>query len=265
MPKVKSTNLPFWKMLRIAILLVTLLVVVIESWRDQNQNWDKPIQVLLHPINADGRSSTQKYIQSLTDQDFADSKQYLQENIQHYYGKNTPVYFRYGRALTVIPPAVPSSGKVLDNIVWSLKFRYYAWKQHEKNDGYPTATLYLHYYDPEYRSRLMHSTALEKGRIGIVNLFANTKQHGSNQVVLVHELLHTFGATDKYDLRTGQPLYPIGFAEPNKQPRYPQSKAELMGGYIPISPQKQQTPKHLNQTMISRLTAEEVGWLKKAN
>ena len=35
-------------------------------------------------------------------------------------------------------------------------------------------------------------------------------------------LLHGFGATDKYDLATGQPLYPKGYAEPALKPLYPQ-------------------------------------------
>lgn len=47
----------------------------------------------------------------------------------------------------------------------------------------------------------MHSTALEKGRIGSVNLFAIPEQAPQNHVVIVHELLHGFGAKDKYDLK----------------------------------------------------------------
>ena len=57
---------------------------------------------------------------------------------------------------------------------------------------------------------------MEKGRIGSVNLFATKTQASQNQVVIVHELLHGFGAQDKYDLKTGQPLYPLGYAHPEK-------------------------------------------------
>ena len=58
---------------------------------------------------------------------------------------------------------------------------------------------------------------------------------GSDDMVIAHELLHTLGATDKYDLRTNQPAHPDGFAEPDREPLYPQSFAELMGGRIPVS------------------------------
>lgn len=63
---------------------------------------------------------------------------------------------------------------------------------------------------------MVHSTALEKGRIGSVNLFATRGQALQNQVVIIHELLHGFGAKDKYDLKTGQPIYPLGYAQPEK-------------------------------------------------
>ncbi len=112
------------------------------------------------------------------------------------------------------------------------------------------------------QNSLKHSTALERGRIGTVNLFASKKQSSSNKVVLVHELLHTFGAKDKYDLVTGQPINPVGYANPEQKPLYPQTRAEIMGGYIPLSATKSKTPDGLEYTMISRLTAQEMGWVK---
>ena len=81
-------------------------------------------------------------------------------------------------------------------------------------------------------------------------------------MVLAHELLHTVGATDKYDFSTGLPLYPIGYADPVQQPRYPQQRAELMGGRVPLSADKADIPRNLNQTTVSALTAREIGWLK---
>ena len=49
-----------WKKLRILILLLILLVVALNAYRDQNQDWSKPIIVLLHPVNADGQGTTQQ-------------------------------------------------------------------------------------------------------------------------------------------------------------------------------------------------------------
>lgn len=261
MAKKQQQSYPFWKNLRILILLAILLIVAMNAWRDKNQNWDRAIVVMLHPINADGLPETQRYIQSLTDADFKDAQQYLIQNSQQYRKKTSTFYIQYGREIKEKPPTVPQQG-IFNIIMWSLKFRYYAWKNETSADKSPTLTLYLNYYHPKTQSSLKHSTALENGRIGIVNLFADQKYHGSNQVVMVHELLHAFGATDKYDLATGQPIDPIGLAEPHKTPKYPQTFAEIMGGYIATSPHERHTPKSLAETRINLQTASEVGWIE---
>jgi hypothetical protein len=251
-----------WKKIRVGILLVILLIVAVNAWRDMNQDWSKPIVVLLHPINADGQRSTSAYIQQISTDDLEEIEHYLGLQSQAFRGQPISFHFQLGRELNILPPKFPESGRILDTVLWSLKFRFYAWKQHQGEDGSPSVTLYLNYYDPKLQKVLKHSTALERGRIGSVNLFASRKQSSSNKVVLVHELLHTFGAKDKYDFTTGQPLYPTGYANPEQQPRYPQQRAEIMGGYIALSENKSKTPEDLEDTMISRLTAQEMGWVK---
>lgn len=251
-----------WKKIRVALLLLILLIVGMNAWRDMNQDWTKPIVVLLHPINADGQPVTEHYIQQISVEDLEDMEHYLQVQSKEFRGQPISFHFQLGRELKALPPKVPETKSVLDTILWSLKFRYYAWKQHEGEDGSPSVTLYLNYYDPKLQKVLKHSTTLERGRIGTVNLFASKKQSSSNKVVLVHELLHTFGAKDKYDLATGQPINPTGYANPEQEPLYPQNRAEIMGGYIPLSPTKSKIPDDLEDTMISRLTAQEMGWVE---
>lgn len=251
-----------WKNIRVAILLVVLLVVAVNAYRDQNQDWNQPIHILLHPINADGLATTQQYIQQLQQDDFAEVKQYLEKNSQQYREQSSYFMIQIGRELQQTPPKMSEQPSILNNILWSLKFRFYAWKQHQSGDGSPSLTLYLNYYDPKQSRELKHSTALERGRIGSVNLFASPKQAAQNKVVLVHELLHGFGATDKYNLNNGEPIFPIGYAQADQQPLYPQTEAEIMGGRIPLSEHKSKMPNDLNETVISILTAREVGWIK---
>lgn len=251
-----------WKNIRVAILLVVLLVVAVNAYRDQNQDWNQPIHILLHPINADGLATTQQYIQQLQQDDFAEVKQYLEKNSQQYRGQSSYFMIQIGRELQQTPPKMSEQPSILNNILWSLKFRFYAWKQHQSGDGSPSLTLYLNFYDPKQSRELKHSTALERGRIGSVNLFASPKQAAQNNVVLVHELLHGFGATDKYNLNNGEPIFPIGYAQADQQPLYPQTEAEIMGGRIPLSEHKSKMPNGLNETVISILTAREVGWIK---
>lgn len=78
--------------------------------------------------------------------------------------------------------------------------------------------------------------------------------------VVAHELMHTLGASDKYDRRTEQPLWPDGYAEPELQPRFPQRRAEVMGGRIPLAPAKAEIPLGLEDAVVGPLTAQEIGW-----
>jgi hypothetical protein len=77
---------------------------------------------------------------------------------------------------------------------------------------------------------------------------------------MAHEVLHTLGATDKYDPATNLPIFPIGYAEPGRAPLYPQDKAELMGGRVPQSPRDAEIPQDLNRVVIGPATALEIGW-----
>jgi hypothetical protein len=120
--------------------------------------------------------------------------------------------------------------------------------------------MFVKYFAPQQGVPLRHSVGLRQGLIGVVNAFASADMEGSNQVVIAHELLHTFGATDKYDPATNQPLFPDGYAEPNANPPLPQSKAEIMAGRIPLSATQAETPRGLDETVIGAQTAREISW-----
>jgi hypothetical protein len=103
---------------------------------------------------------------------------------------------------------------------------------------------------------------LSKGQIGVIHAYASRLQRRQNAVVITHEMLHTFGATDKYDLTTLQPIYPQGYAEPGRNPRLPQALAEIMAGRIPINEQSAEIPVSLADTLIGPATAQEIGFLR---
>jgi hypothetical protein len=95
--------------------------------------------------------------------------------------------------------------------------------------------------------------------IGVIKVFADRNEHQRNLVIIAHELLHTLGASDKYDLRSNQPVFPDGYAEPERQPRHPQRLAEIMAGRIPLSEERAEIPGHLGRSMIGPATAAEIG------
>ena len=98
-----------------------------------------------------------------------------------------------------------------------------------------------------------------KEELGIINAFADSSYRGSNQVVIVHELMHTLGATDKYG-DGNLPAFPEGYAEPYRVPLYPQRAAEIMGGRIPLSQNQARIPESLREVIIGIHTAAEIHW-----
>jgi hypothetical protein len=96
----------------------------------------------------------------------------------------------------------------------------------------------------------------------VVHVFASRSQEAQNRIVMTHELLHTFGATDKYDLTTGLPKYPDGFADPQLFPRYPQQRAEIMAVKMPLSATEARMPDSLEYERVGPATAREIGWVR---
>lgn len=251
-----------WRAVRIFILLVILGLAIKQMFLDRaDLAWKDNFYVALYPVNADGSSEVSAYIKTLSQDDFEPAAEYFSEEGQRYQvGLRRPVEFRLGQTVTKIPPAPPIDGSVLQVALWSLKFRFFALTHSPKMLVNPDIRLYLLYYNPETHPKLSHSTALNKGRIGRVNLFGNQTYYKQNLVILVHELLHTVNATDKYDLSNGLPIFPDGFAEATKMPLYPQVYAEIMGGRLPKTPTQADIPKSLQQTIIGEKTAREIGW-----
>lgn len=253
-----------WRKLRIIVLLMILVTVLKQTWLDKaDLDWNDNFNVVVYPINADGTPEVDHYIKTLIRADFEPIAEYFSDEAKRF-GLNMrrPMEVQLGARVERRPPVPPEAASALKTIIWSLKFRYYAWKNSPKVAVTPKIRMYLLYYDPAIHNRLGHSTALSKGRVGYVNLFGSQAYHKKNAVILSHEMLHTLGATDKYDLSTTLPVYPDGYAEPEKSPRYPQDFAELMGGRIPVSDTQAEIPKNLGQTLIGDKTAFEIGWLK---
>lgn len=251
-----------WRKLRISILLIILITVAHNAWlQAKDVEWKKSLYVAVYPVNADGSPKSERYIKTLNQEQLAPIEEYLADQAKQYgLAAQPPFKLRLGVKVDNRPPQPAKGGNVLQTIVWSLQFRWWAWRNSPHIRVPPQIRMYLLFHDPERYSMLPHSTALHKGRIGLVNVYADHDHEKQNAVVLAHELLHTVGATDKYDLANSQPMFPEGYAHPEKHPRYPQSDAELMAGRISISPTQSRMPESLAQTMVGNLTAQEIGW-----
>ncbi len=94
-----------------------------------------------------------------------------------------------------------------------------------------------------------------------MHAFASKKQSKRNNIVIAHELLHTVGASDKYD-QFGNPIGPDGLADPNRSPIYPQKRAEIMAGTVALTASNSKMASSLKKCEVGKKTALEIGWLK---
>ena len=150
---------------------------------------------------------------------------------------------------------------MLDTLLWSLKMRWSASRIDSGSDRpYPDIKLFALYHEESAGAVLDRSTALERGLIAVAELFAGHSSTGANQIVMAHELLHTLGATNKYDLGTNLPIYPHGYANPEAHSLYTQRSAELMAGRVPLDERTAEIPSGLQLTVVEPETAAEIGW-----
>jgi hypothetical protein len=254
-----------FKQFRILILLLVLLLVAVGTWltKLRTTSWEKPLVVAIYPINGDGSAKSADYIEHLTLSEFDDIEHFFAEEAEQYrLAVKQPVDIVMGPVLTEQPPAPPKDRNVLGVMWWSLKMRLWAW-QVGRDYGPPAhIQMFVLYHDPKLNPRVAHSLGLQKGLLGVVHVFAGDKQAAGNNVVIAHELLHTVGASDKYQPQTNQPIFPIGYAEPDKEPVLPQEFAEIMAGRIPLSASKFRQARSLNEVLVGEYTALEINWIE---
>lgn len=253
-----------FRTLRIGLLLLILVGVAGDAWltRLRSTDWSDPLWVSVFPINADGSAATASYIASLSDESFLPVEHFMaQEAARYGVPQARPMQLRLAAEVRETPPAPPASGQRLAVMLWSLKMRYWAWRIEREYEGPPSnIRVFVQYFDPQLTDRVAHSLGLGKGMIGVVNAFASRRLAGQNNVVVAHELLHTLGATDKYDPHNSQPLFPHGYADPQRTPLHPQVRAEIMGGRIPVSADRAELPMSLGKALVGPETAAEINW-----
>jgi len=254
-----------FKTVRVFILLMILLGVAVGSWLTSKRSteWNTPLWVAIYPINADNSPATQHYIDNLSLNDFSSIEAFIAEEAREFkLLLKKPFSVKLAPQVRSLPPEPPASGATWEIMLWSLKLRYWAYQENTFRGPAPHIRVFVKYFDVQDQQPLAHSLGLQQGMLGIVNAFASRKMTLSNSVVITHEILHTLGASDKYDLSTNQPKYPTGYAEVERPPLYPQALAEIMGGRIPINEEQSVIPRGLHQVIIGPETAREIHWLK---
>jgi hypothetical protein len=250
-----------WRLIRIAILLTILAFVglgaLVDRWR--TTDWDNTLWVGVFPVNGDGSATAERYISALTPAEFGDIESFFSREARRYgIALDRPVHVELYPQLAEAPPELAPGASWPGRILWSLRARYYAWRV--AGDSLADIEIFVLYHDPVHNHAVPHSLGLQKGLFGIVHAYADQRSDAANAVVVAHELMHALGASDKYDLRSTQPIFPQGYANPDAEPRYPQVAAEIMAGRIALAPDEAVMPSSLADVIVGPETASEVNW-----
>ncbi|WP_235185925.1 hypothetical protein [Methylomarinum vadi] len=202
------------------MLIFVAVAFYAKTQKIKSRTWIKPLEVVVFPINGENSQEVEQYIQTLDSAVFSDIDRFFQSEAE-FYQLNTPTPFRVtlGPTLRKHPPASPRpDSNILSIIWWGLRFRYWAYR-HTPDDksNLRRIRVFAHYHEAHKGKKLQHSLGLDKGLLAVVHAFASENQEAQNNIVIAHELLHTVGATDKYD-NDGEPVFPNGYADPERQP-----------------------------------------------
>ena len=253
-----------WRTVRIAILLLILGIVAWSNFYDRysTTDWDETLWVGIFPINAEGDGKTAAYIERLTSERVADIERFLNREAKHYdIGIERPVRVDLYPAVTEKPPPLAGDAGLLTRMAWSIRMRMYARRMVRSTDRPPPEIrVFVLLHDPDFTRSVPHSVGLQKGLVGVVHGFAKASATRVNNVVIAHEILHTLGASDKYDPATNAPLFPLGYAEPDRQPLHPQTLTEIMAGRYAVDQHTFEMPASLDEVRVGPATALEIRW-----
>jgi hypothetical protein len=254
-------------MLRILILLLVLLVVALTAWQDRYRStqWKTPLYVAIYPIAADGSSVTRAYVDALDSARFTPIDRFFaQEAARYGVGIDDPVKTRLRPPLTSLPPQRATDAGLFGTALWSLRLRYWAWRMSGRAHEPEDIRMFVLYHDPALTPSVPHSLGLPKGLLGVVYAFADPIMNGANNLVIAHEMMHTLGASDKYNPADNSPRFPDGYGDPSQQPLFPQRMAELMAGRRMIRPDRWEQAMDLAEVVVGPATALEIRWPQHA-
>jgi hypothetical protein len=255
-----------FKAFRVAILLLILLIVAFTTWQDRYRStrWREPLYAAIYPIAADDSPVTRAYIASLDGALFAPIDEFLmREGSRYHLTASPPVKTRLRPPLQSRPPEREATAGLLATAFWSLRLRYWAWHVSGHAREPEDIRIFVLFHDPALTPTVPHSLGLTKGLIGVVYAFATPVMSGENDVVIAHELLHTVGATDKYNPADDAPRFPDGYGDPAQIPLFPQARAEVMAGRRMLAPDRWQQASSLDEVVIGPATAREIRWAQR--
>ena len=254
---------------RVAVLLGVLTFVLLLAWRDvrsrrARNNWDHTLEVAVVVLRL---APTDEAALAALRVRTAALETRLADELRRY-RPDAPKPFAFSFFGPVDVDArmpVPEGDGVLD----LAKQSWASWRYLSAIDsasGVDARTfdtrIYVVVRPPTSAERQMVEGQSEQdGRVGTVEVELDVQSADFALLVVAHELFHTLGATDKYDAQ-GKTMVPLGFAEPDRRPLYPQRFVEIMARNRPIAANAERVPESLDELAVGPTTAREIAWMR---
>lgn len=275
-----------WKRVRVAVLLCILAVAAgrwvqvrrAETWVPDWSSTQRVAVVLLTPPSPtpEQRAELEQLLRFASLGEDKATLSALEDWLRVERGRYTsdgtsrPVDFEaYGPfEAPSLPPPPPRAGAGLSFLErYRRTSAFLGWfdERLRERQVFEPNVVFVLFYGPEGAPhfRGVHSVSDRRSHRGFV--FAPLSGEGRDHALINvgHELLHLFGATDKYEGE--RCVYPAGWVEPFKEPRLPQRYAEVMAQGIPVEAGRREASLDLFEDMrVGVETAFELGWIDRA-
>jgi hypothetical protein len=241
-----------------------LVLTASGAWltKARTASWQRPLWVAIYPINADASAASSRYVGTLQGSAYTPIDAFFSREAARYgVALAPPVETHLYAPVAELPPVLAPDSGPIGSMWWSLKMRYWAWHATRgRGEATPDVQMFVLYHDPDRTVSVPHSVGLQKGMLGVVHAFAARRATAPNDIVIAHELMHTLGATDKYDPESDAPRFPEGYADPDRKPLLPQVRAEIMAGRMMTSPTTWEMPDSLEAVVMGAESAREIHW-----
>jgi len=258
-----------FRRLRIAVLLAILAAVLLWAYNDVSRrrarnDWRRTLSVAVvilyrGPVEAEALESLRAGTRTLQDR--------LAEELARYQPRSARPFAlqAVGPFAVSADPPVPAGSALPDLARYSLNLWRYLRRVNSMAGPPATSadmTVYVITRVPSSEERTqVEGMGEQGGKVGIVRVELDAKMVDFALFVTAHELMHTLGASEKYDA-AGRTLIPAGLADPLLSPLYPQKCADVMARNVVIGPNEERPPDSLEELCVGPITAREIGWAR---
>jgi hypothetical protein len=251
---------------RVAVLLLVLFGVALYAWNDvrsrrARHDWANPLEVAVVVLAEPGVDTAA--LDAFRERLPALEERLASEKLRYQPGSWKPFAFTMFGPL---PPSGPAPKLEEDGFFALAGHSYALWRYFGEVDERAHLTarayasrIYVTVRAPRDANRtLVEGESEQDGRIGNVDVELDPGSVDFALIVVAHELMHTLGATDKYDPQ-GHPKVPEGLAEPELGML--QTRVEIMAQTRPVAADLFVQPDTLDDVAVGSTTALEIGWI----